>query len=476
MHPENRKWEQPIPGAGSIRGSGDTAPRLLMLVSGYPPARQFIARSVKFAEFLPEYGWTPVVLTTRLEAGNGSVQLFEPPPAGHVERVRRIPTLGMLATSVLRRIGANAESTSSGSSAMCPAYRTNKAPAMSAPRQVLLWGDTPDGFAGWIPSAILAGRRLVTALRPAALYASGPPFSVVLAGALLARITGLPLVADFRDSWTLDLSDPFGTMGGPFRARVTPTRVRALRALERWSLKHSAAVLFTSCATRALYAREYPSIADRSHVIYNGADPSDFTGGVMAAESPTIAHVGTVHDFQWSQVASFLRMFARTCNSGAIPARTQVVFAGTIGVKLRNRLLTMGRELGIDESLRVPGFLSHAESVALMRSSDVLLLFVGENPFVRLSKISEYLVAGAAMLAFAAPGSETAEEVHRYGGCVVGSAPEVEVERWLASALSASAARLVPPLCIDHPHPLNRRTEAGYLARILDMVCDARRA
>jgi glycosyltransferase involved in cell wall biosynthesis len=458
---------------GSTVGSSDAYCRVLMLVSGFPPAQQFIARSVKFAQYLPEYGWIPVVVTTRLEAGHDSLDIFEAPDV-HVERTRRIPTLGMLATSILRRMGADAGSTSSASSATSLIFRTMNAAVVRAARQVFLWGDTPDSFAGWIPFAVLAGRRLVIASHAAALYASGPPFSVVLAGGLLARLTGLPLVADFRDSWTLDASDPIGTMGGPFQARVTPTRVRVLRALERWSLRHSAAVLFTSRATRALYAREYPQIAARSHLIYNGADPGDFIGEVKAAESPTVAHAGTVHDFQWSQVSFFLRLFARALCRGSIPADTQVVFAGTIGAKLRDRLLATACELRIRKSLQVPGPISHPEAVALMRASDVLLLFAGENSYVRLSKISEYLAAGAAMLAFAAPDSETAEEVRRYGGCVVSRASEHEVESWLSSALSSSAARRRSPLRIDCPHPLNRRSEAGHLAGILDALADVK--
>lgn len=445
-----------------------------MLVSGYPPAQQFIARGAKFAQYLPEYGWIPVVVTTRLESGHSSLDIFRAPDV-HVVRTRRIPTLGMLAASFFRRVGTDAGSTSSASSGTSRIFRTMDAAVVRAARQVLLWGDTPDSFAGWIPFAVRAGRRLVVASRAAALYASGPPFSVVLAGGLLARVTGLPLVADFRDSWTLDESDPIGTMGGPFQARVTPTRVRVLRALERWSLRHSAAVLFTSSATRALYTREYPPIAARSHLIYNGADPGDFIGEVKAAESPTVAHVGTVHDFQWSQVSLFLRLFARALSKRSIPADTQVVFAGTIGAKLRDRLLATGCEFGIRKSLQVPGFISHPEAVTLMRASDVLLLFAGENPYVRLSKISEYLAAGAAMLAFATPDSETAEEVRRYGGCVVSNASEHEVESWLASAFSSSAPRRRSPLLIDGPHPLNRRTEAGELAGILDALADIKR-
>src|SRR5262249_33967283 len=157
----------------------------------------------------------------------------------------------------------------------------------------------------------------------------------------------------------------------------------------------------------------------KSWVIYNGADLSDFVGEVATLERPTIAHIGTLHEYQWSQAQSFLRGFARALWCGTVPPETEAIFAGTIGLKLRGKLQAMIMGLGITASVRLIDFVPHAEAVRWMRGSRLLLLFVGDNRYIRLSKLSEYLAAGPPLLALAPAKSETADEVRRYGGRVV---------------------------------------------------------
>src|SRR5207237_7363503 len=131
--------------------------------------------------------------------------------------------------------------------------------------------------------------------------------------------------------------------------------------------------------------------------------------------------------FQWDQVEMFLRGFARALEAGGVPPDAQLIFAGAIGRRLRLRLEARVRELGINHSVQVTDFLPHPQAVRWMRGSRVVLLLAGTNPYFRLSKISEYLAAGAYMLAFAAEESETAEEVRCYGGRVLSGASEAAV-------------------------------------------------
>ena len=444
--------------------------RVLMLVSGFPPARQSILRTVKFAKYLPEYGWGPVVITPAAEAAGRPEAPLLAEPRVFVRRTPRLPTLSTLVAALPRRSGiqrVEESSTTSRAGRRLALSRVN-----AAIRGALAWGDTPDAFAGWIPFAVATGWRLARSCRAAAIHASGPPFSVVCAGAILSRLTGLPLVADFRDAWTLDPSDPFGTLAGWFSAQLTARRVRCLRALERWVLTSSTAVLFTSRATRTLYLDEYPEIEKKSSIIYNGADPDDFTNELRLPDRPTLAHVGTLHDYQREQVEVFLRGFARALRTRTVPPDTQLTLAGAIGLKLRVNLEAAANDLGIASAVKIVGFVPHAQAVGWMRASRLLLLFAGENRYVRLSKISEYVAAGPPMLAFAPRKSETAEEVQLYGGRVLSHVSEPELEAELALAFEAHNDVRRGPHAIEHPHPLNRRTEAQYLADILARAVD----
>ncbi len=62
----------------------------------------------------------------------------------------------------------------------------------------------PDARAPWLPFALEAGAELLAGWRPDLLYASGPPFTTLLAGQELSKSFDLPLVVEFRDRWSED--------------------------------------------------------------------------------------------------------------------------------------------------------------------------------------------------------------------------------------------------------------------------------
>jgi glycosyltransferase involved in cell wall biosynthesis len=432
-----------------------------MLASGFPPDEQYILRTAKFAEYLPEFGWTPVVLTprNRTAARPGLV----PPSGVRRYRIPGLPSpsrLAFAARQALSRPRAEREAATADAGPVKPA----RLPARRI-RNALLWCDTPDALAGWIPAAAVSGWFL-SRLGACAIHASGPPFSVVVAGALLARLLGLPLVGDFRDTWTLDPGDPIGTMSGGFRAELSSRRRRLLARLERWTLRRCAAVLFTSRNSRQLYADHYPDFADRFHLILNGADEADFVGTRDAFETPTLSHVGTLHEFQWEHLRGLLGLLAGLRASGSIPRRTRLALVGPLGAALRARIDSEARTLRIEDMLVLTGAIPHPEAVQWMRQSWLQLLFVGDNALIRLSKLSECVAAGRQMLAFGDPLGETCQEVRTHGGVV---APVPGSELAMATVVQALRERPAarPVSRIVHPHPLSRRTEAAELAGLL---------
>ncbi len=61
----------------------------------------------------------------------------------------------------------------------------------------------PDSKVGWVRSAVRLGRKLSQKNKYAAIISSSPPMSSHLIGMELAKNFALPLVADFRDFWTI---------------------------------------------------------------------------------------------------------------------------------------------------------------------------------------------------------------------------------------------------------------------------------
>src|SRR5215470_523813 len=90
--------------AASRPGDELAPPRcVLMLVSGFPPAREYVLRTVKFAKYLPDYGWTPIVVTPLVRTGIRAAPLVATPSGVVVKRIPRVPTLANLALAWMRK-------------------------------------------------------------------------------------------------------------------------------------------------------------------------------------------------------------------------------------------------------------------------------------------------------------------------------------------------------------------------------------
>jgi hypothetical protein len=145
-----------------------------------------------------------------------------------------------------------------------------------------------------------------------------------------------------------------------------------------------------------------------------------------------------------------------------------------VGSHLRQRIDAVLAELKAGLCVTLHGLVPHAEAVQWMRESHVLTLLAGSTPHIRLSKISEYLAAGRPILAMADRETEGVAEVRSYGARVVASGSAAELEQALIDVMTVPVPDTGGTATLAHPHPLNRRTAAEQLARILDAAAARR--
>ena len=143
--------------------------RVLMVAYHFPPMNvsSGIQRTLRFAQYLPEFNWEPVVLTAHPRAYSGVSQasLAEVPPHLHVRRAFALDTARHLS---LR--GAYPQ-----------------------------WLALPDRWSSWWLGAVPAGLALIRKLKPDVLWSTYPIATAHLIAYTLHRLTGIPWVADFRD-------------------------------------------------------------------------------------------------------------------------------------------------------------------------------------------------------------------------------------------------------------------------------------
>jgi glycosyltransferase involved in cell wall biosynthesis len=415
--------------------------RVLMVSNCYPPmASPGALRSAKFAKYLPEFGWEPVVLSPR---GGWSSAMG----MAEVDGVRVVRTAHL---GAVEAVAAGAVKSQSGGA---------KAKVVRALRTFVY----PDRVGPWYPFALAAGVRLMRAERFDALYSTAPSLVNHAAAMHLSRMFGVPWVADFRDLWTLA---PFYT--------ATGTRARLDRRLEGRIMRHADAVATVSNQCAEAFRGEYPDAADKVHVIRNGYDPDDLPPAAPPPPGPfVLTYAGMFYAGRRDPSGLFAALAALRAEGALPPEGFRMDIIGDPDPVV----LRMVDEAGVGDLVRHTGRLSYAETLARLSASSALCVITFTDDGAQgemTTKLFEYIGVGRPILALAIPGSELGEVVSSGGlGGVFGHGDVAGIAAWLRGRMrpDAGVAPLPPPEVL---YPFTRRAGAQELARQLDAAAAAR--
>jgi hypothetical protein len=149
--------------------------------------------------------------------------------------------------------------------------------------ELLVW---PDESVFWMIPAVQAGRRAIAERAPSAIVAFMMPYSGGLAGVILSRLSGLPLILNLDDSPTCsDMHPSF------------PTRLhyRLARALEDLYVRRADAVVYVSQTNlEAVGSRQRERASEKLHLVRYGADPAPPGTPAEPTTNFEIAYVGAM--------------------------------------------------------------------------------------------------------------------------------------------------------------------------------------
>lgn len=377
---------------------GSTKNVLIVAYEFPPKGGSGVQRVVKWAKFLPKYGWRAHILTAKdIPSGMyDETLLAEVPPESRIEATFSLePTRLYRAVSKLkpRRAGGGASGGPGGG---------GKRGATNLPNWAIRLFQLPffpDEKIGWLPYAVAAGMRLIETESIAAIISTSPPATSHLVGRALHRRSGLPWLADFRDPW----------VGNTFKAPITPLHAAADRRLEARAVGAADIVTSANEATTEAFRKRYPAWAGRFHTLTNGFDPDDFKGLPPVPLDETgfnIVYSGTFYGER--NPRTFLSALAELCaEDAALAEAVRVYFVGPTDPET-DRLI---KESGLGERVTQTGYVSHKESVAYLMSAAVLLLIVSPGAESRghlAGKVFEYLGAGKPILALVGEGEAAA--------------------------------------------------------------------
>lgn len=406
----------------------------------FPPAGGGgVQRTLKFATHLPALGIETHVLAPSDPKWIHRDDEATVPTEAVVHRARflgpraRKPAEELHGTSGLERLGRQAS---------------------LAGRRVLL----PDASVSWNLTAIREAIRIVRREQIDVIVTTSPPSSVHLIGAAVARATGIPWVADLRDS----------IEAHPHRRaerRSVRLKERAEGAVARLVARRADAIVAVSAAIADEMRERFPrgSVVE----IANGADFDDFAGLPYNASGKfRITHTGSF--FGKRDPRPFL-----TALAGPGFADVTARFVGDFRAADREWAETQG----LGDRLELIPYAPRQRSLELQRDSEALLLLIpdagGRGRGVLSGKVFEYLAAGRPVLAVVPPDGAAAELLRDCGAGVVVAPDDVAGivrelatlrDRWLAGTLDEVELK---PAWRER---VSRHSRVEDLARLLESV------
>jgi hypothetical protein len=373
---------------------------LLYLAYFFPPrGGAAVQRSLKFAKYLPEFGWRPVVIANGGGKHDNVTKVQDP------TMLKELPGDAVVRYTVLN-----------------DAEEKRYQRSLSKFRQRM---NVTDSMNWWIEPAMRLGMEMVEAYQPGAIVVTMSPFTSWRAGFELKRRTGLPLVFDLRDPWALDETRIYPTRWHAWRDRVAMARALAAADL---------VVMNTPESTSAV--RKRFDIRGKVITITNGYDAADFGNGGMTRAAPDvlrIVHTGMFHSELaevwdhlhggknllsklkyarrpinlWTRTPRYLlEAMYQAIKSGQIPKdKIELVLVGELSE--HDREMVEGSPVA--ECVKLLGYQSHDKSVAWLESADALFLPLhtpldGGRPLIVPGKAYECLGSGRPILAMGPEG------------------------------------------------------------------------
>lgn len=364
--------------------------RVLMVAFHFPPqaGSSGVLRTLNFVKNLPRHGWHPQVLTASAKA--------------------------------------YAEQRNDLVASIPPDVVLHRGFALDAARHLSIRGKyprvfaLPDRWSTWWIGALFAGWREMRRHPPDLIWSTYPISTAHQIGASLARLSGAPWVADFRD--------PMVSPGYP----SDPLQRRVWQSIEARVMRSAALCVFTTERAAQTYAARYPQAAQRCVVIENGYDESAFEAvvpdrGGVPADVLLMLHSGLIYPHDRNPSAFFAALQAKVSAGELQRERVRVRFRAPHHAE---EVMAFARLCGVEDLVEVAPPIPYRQAIAEMMAADVLLLFQGSNFNAQVpAKVYEYLRAQRQVLAAVDPDGDTASLLAAYRCVAVASIDDTSALR-----------------------------------------------
>jgi glycosyltransferase involved in cell wall biosynthesis len=354
--------------------------KLLFITYFWPPSgKATLHWPLSIIKYLPASGWQPEVLTVENES-------FTQKDESLLEEVD--PRLKVYKSRALEPFNIYRRFTGKEKDEQLIASETISTENKSLSHRLSIWIRmnifVPDARIGWYLSAVKKGKEILTEGEFSAIVTIGPPHSTHLVGMKLSKESSIPHIPVLIDPW-VDI-----IYYRNFK-RTSPT-LALDNHLEKSVMMNVSSVIFVTKTTMDDYRKKYPSIKDKSNVLYWGYNEDDFKGVEPESNNKDyklLMHAGNIFDYQ-NPPRLWERLKEMTSKEDI-----RIKFIGTVSPVIKNEI----ERTGLTRKTDFAGFLPYKEMLSNLMKADYLLVCATEKRHVP-GKLFEYLRTGKPILAF----------------------------------------------------------------------------
>ncbi|MBW3469397.1 glycosyltransferase family 4 protein [Arthrospiribacter ruber] len=421
--------------------------RVLIITYYWPPsAGSGVQRWLKFAKYLPEFGWEPVIFTPENPDFDLQDQSLEQEIGPEIE-VLKFP--------IWEPYGI---------------FRSLKRDKKSQPSKILekenptltdklgLWARAnllvPDPRVFWVKPAVNFLKDLIDKNQFHCIITTGPPHSMHLIGLKLKKLTGIPWFADFRDPWSKwEFLDTLP---------MTDFVRKKHEQLELNVLKEADEILTIS----PTFQNEFIQIHNRKiQLLTNGFDSSDFPVDFfknqdLKSDALEILYTGVIDSIR--NPSPFLQALKQCFETSTDQVKLR--FVGKVSDEV---VKYVESDSWLNKHIIFEGYVSHKEVFDFYKRSHLLLLILTDSKNAKGNipgKLFEYMATGRPIIALGDPTGDSAEILQKAGsGRVFKHHDSKGIREFLEEFRSKSSFERS-----DKINSYSRKNLTAVLAKLLD--------
>lgn len=361
--------------------------KILIITYYWPPAGgPGVQRWLKFAKYLPEFGWKPVIFTPE----NPSYPLLDE------SLMKDIPeNIEIVKTKIWEPYQLAEKLNKSNKKFKAGQFDVGKNQSWKSKLSIWVRGNffIPDARVFWVKPSVKFLEQYLKENKIDIVVTSGPPHSLHLIGLnLKSKFPDLKWIADFRDPWT--------EISYYKHLKLTKSSDKKHRQLESDVFKNADITLATSYTD----AENFRKNGANAICITNGFDETDSNQILKSSSSQTLkqkftlSYIGVLEQLRnpenlWKALDDLVKTNSDFAESFSLK------FVGRIDDKILNSI----ENSGLKKHILNLGYISHDKAIIEMQNSDMLLItnFPNESSKgIIPGKIFEYLATGKQIISF----------------------------------------------------------------------------